>query len=342
MFIDPHVHCRDGSQAHKETIAHALSVAERAGFTAIFDMPNTDPPVTTKERVLERLLLAERANSPVFYGTYMGLTSDTEQIKRAVQTFNEFRQVVGFKLYAGPSVGNLGVVQQDKQRGVYRTLVEEGYTGVFTLHCENERLFREKLWNPKDPITHAYARPPRAEIESVRTQIQLAKEAGFEGVLHIAHVSLPETVKIANAAEGIQVHCGVCPHHLLLDYNAMNGPDGLLLKMNPPLREPSMRAELLRLLKAGEISWIETDHAPHTLEEKTGPPHMSGIPNLHKYPNFIRWLETQGFTKEEIKQLTYDNIADAFGLNDFLEPRKCVPQINLESEYPFDPYKGII
>ena len=104
MFIDPHVHCRDEEQSHKETIEHALRVAERAGFTAIFDMPNTARPVTTRERVEERLVIARRVNSVVQYGLYMALTADLEQVKRAVETFQDLSQVVGFKLYAGHSV----------------------------------------------------------------------------------------------------------------------------------------------------------------------------------------------------------------------------------------------
>ena len=100
MFIDPHVHCRDGKQAYKETVAHALAIAERAGMTAIFDMPNTSPPIDSRNAAVERIALAEKADSPVFYGIYLGITADPAQIREAVAAYNELKNVIGFKMFA--------------------------------------------------------------------------------------------------------------------------------------------------------------------------------------------------------------------------------------------------
>ncbi len=35
MYIDPHVHCRDEEQSDKETIEHALHVAELSGIPGL-------------------------------------------------------------------------------------------------------------------------------------------------------------------------------------------------------------------------------------------------------------------------------------------------------------------
>jgi dihydroorotase-like cyclic amidohydrolase len=51
MRIDPHVHCRDGKQAYKATIKGVMELAKKQGVDIIFDMPNTDPPITRKEDV---------------------------------------------------------------------------------------------------------------------------------------------------------------------------------------------------------------------------------------------------------------------------------------------------
>lgn len=131
MYIDSHVHLRDFEQKHKETIRHGLEVAYDSGLDAVFDMPNTDPPVMTRELVEDRLKIARDAGVPdVFYGLYMGLTADSEQVKQAVDVFREFPQIIGMKLYAGHSVGNLGVITEERQRAVYETLAIEGYDGV--------------------------------------------------------------------------------------------------------------------------------------------------------------------------------------------------------------------
>ncbi len=341
MFIDPHVHCRDEEQAYKETIAHALKTAERAGFTAIFDMPNTKRPVDSKARVVERLALAREAKSPVFYGMYMALTGDVDQIKEAVATYREFKEVVGFKLYAGHSVGRIGVIDIEKQRRIYQTLVHEDYRGVLAIHCEKESMMTGN-WNPTKPITHALARPPEAEVASVRDQIDFAREYGFQGTLHIAHVSVPEAVKIAKSQHDVRVTCGVCPHHLLLDYRAMESLRGLLMKMNPPLRPPGMPEEMLELLRNREIDWIETDHAPHTLEERIGVPYLSGITGLQKYPKFVQWLRDKAFSEERIREITFDAISRAFELE--VPRRECIPEYGLDKQfdniYRFDPYDG--
>src|SRR3989344_5084807 len=91
MVIDCHVHFRDEEESKKETIEHGLLVARDSGVSAGFDMPEKKNPVNSTERNDARLELAKRAGvEEVFYGTYIGLTADTEQIKRAVETYREF------------------------------------------------------------------------------------------------------------------------------------------------------------------------------------------------------------------------------------------------------------
>ena len=75
-MIDPHVHLRDWSQKAKETLRHGLSVAWRAGLDGVFEMPNTDPPLTTREAILRRIDDADAALAslriPLFHGLYAG------------------------------------------------------------------------------------------------------------------------------------------------------------------------------------------------------------------------------------------------------------------------------
>jgi len=187
MYIDTHVHFRDFKQRDKETIAHGLDVAKDSGLDAVFDMPNTDPPLMTRDLVQERLLLAREANVPeVFYGLYMGLTADPGQVKRAVDIYREFPDVVGMKLYAGHSVGKLGIIIVEDQAVIYETLAREGYDGVLAVHAEKEDCLHPEVWDPTHPVSHCHARPEKAEVESVQDQIRLAQQANFSGKLHIA------------------------------------------------------------------------------------------------------------------------------------------------------------
>jgi len=343
-MIDPHVHFRDWEQSHKETIKHGLSVAERIGLSGVFDMPNTSPAITTRELIERRLEDADKVNSPVFYGLYAGLTSDPNQIKGVINAWRElFPRVVGLKMFAGHSVGSLGIVSEDEQRLVYQTLVDEGYNGVLVVHCEKESALKKELWNPENPVSHSYARPSESEVKSVQDQLVFAGQLGFKGNLHIAHVSVPTSVELIELSRWggkTKVTCGATPHHCLLNYDLIpEFQEGLLYKVNPPIREPGYSEKILSLLKEGRIDWIETDHAPHTLAEKLNSPYMSGFPGLAFYPYFLDFLRTNGFSSEQIKDLTHNNIENVFGIK--LPMRDIGPDLNLHKEYEVDVYRGI-
>lgn len=344
-MIDPHVHCRDWNQKHKETIEHALSVAERVGLSGIFDMPNTDPTITSRGLVEKRLNEADSISGSVFYGLYVGLTAAPVQIKEAVATYREFfPKVVGLKMFAGHSVGDLGIIEEARQELVYRTLAEEGYNGVLAVHCEKESWLRNELWNPKHPESHSYARPPWAETKSIEDQIMFATAANFKGVLHIPHISLPESVRLVSNTrkdDKIKITCGVTPHHCTLSYFDIIklGSRALIYKVNPPLRSKSTPIMMLEYLKEGLIDWIETDHAPHTLIEKLQPPFMSGFPGLPFYPHFLNVLRNYGFTGNELRNLTHDNICRTFGIDIPLLERE--PVMDLHKEYEVDVYLGV-
>src|SRR5512147_3048378 len=142
-MIDPHVHLRDWSQAAKETLRHGLTVAYRAGLDAVFEMPNTDPPLVTRDAIRRRIDDADAAcrgaGIRIFHGLYAGLTPVPRQIEDAVRAWKElFPRVVGLKMYAGHSTGQMGVVGPGDQALVYRTLAALGFDGVLAVHCEKE------------------------------------------------------------------------------------------------------------------------------------------------------------------------------------------------------------
>ena len=127
-MIDVHVHLRDWQQSAKETVGHGLAVASLCGFRWVADMPNTAPALTDRETVLDRLALASpyARKHHVSYSVHMGLTADEDQIRHAVNTYNElFPRVLGLKMFAGHSTGNMGLVSPEAQRTVF-TESEEG------------------------------------------------------------------------------------------------------------------------------------------------------------------------------------------------------------------------
>ena len=201
-MIDHHMHLRDWSQSYKETVKHALYVAWAAGLDAVFEMPNTDPALTSKGTIKDRFDLADRAieelkqeysDFEIFHGLYAGITSSPKQILEVVEAYRENPRVVGLKLFAGQSTGDMGIINENDQRAVYMNLARFDYEGVLYVHCEKEDFIKKtedgkQDWDPSNPYTHSLARPPEAEIESVKDQIKFASDARFKGILNIVEM----------------------------------------------------------------------------------------------------------------------------------------------------------
>ena len=240
-MIDPHVHLRDWQEASKETVCHGLKIADEVGLDAVFEMPNTDPLIIDKKTVLKRIKLADSCNSKIFHGLYIGLTISKEQIAEAVRLHNSlFPRVVGLKLFARPSTGSLAIKDYSHQKFVFRILKKLRFKGVIAVHCEDETLFKPDKWNPTIPITHSESRPPIAEIFSVKNILKIAQDLKFDGSVHICHVSVPESVteiEKVKQQNQLKVSCGITIHHAILYKQLMEKVNGILLKVNPPLRD---------------------------------------------------------------------------------------------------------
>lgn len=346
MYFDGHVHDRGGKkQSYKETEAHVLEVAEKAGVDGILVMPNTNPPLTTRKTIEEKLERADRVGSKVFYGIHMGLTADPKQIQHAVQVCEDlFPRVVGMKGYWGPSVGKLGISTGRDQKTTFITLARCDYRGVVTNHCSKKSLLRPDLWDYTNPITHGLANPPEAEFESVRDIMYRAINAEFAGWLHFTHISTPKTIEylvktkkylIGTGQSRLRgISCDTTPNSLFWYDEMMNLPDGITLKVDPPLRTRQMQKEVLQQAKDGKTDFTATDHAPHELSEKFGQKAMSGIPGVDKWPKIARKLKQEGFSPQQIEDLTFNNPVRIFGLENLVIRTGNPGDINLQ-EYPY-------
>lgn len=309
-YIDPHVHCRNGNQDYKTNIREVSEKARDQGIVAIFDVH----PVFSKKDVQERLALVEKRDPVVAYFLYVGVTSDKNQIAEAVSLVKTYPQVIGLKMRTVAASDFPGVSRETEQFQVYQSLAELHYEGVLAVHCEKQSRLKPKLWNPSDPWTHCLAHPPEAEIASVDDQIRLARKAGFEGNLHIMHVSCPASVAlVARAKKHMAVTCGATPHHLIWSADRLKEKLGLFNKADPPLRDNMTVVGLRNCLVLGQIDWLESDYAFHTLIEKLKPPYLSGIAAYELYKEILSFLKRQGASERQIADLTYWNIKRVFG-----------------------------
>ncbi|MBU4245832.1 MAG: hypothetical protein ABIF85_05350 [Nanoarchaeota archaeon] len=332
-YIDPHVHMRDEEWAHKATMADVVAQGKKAGIGLFFDMPNLPRPVTTRERVQERINLAEKRGISENYRLYVGLTSDLEQIKKAVQIVKENKNVVGLKLFAGESTGNLAVENEAEQGRIYCALSDAGYTGVLAVHCEHPEIIKlhKHKFNSCEPWTWADARPAKAEYDSVKKQIEFAKNAGFKGRLQICHVSHAETISLIRTAlndkaRTFDIGFELTPHHILRStehMKLMSVEDAKKHKCNPPIRDSANQKELLDFLfnlskNDGLYNrvYLASDFAPHAAEEKSSENPPSGIADFGLYGELEAEAKRRGLNENQIADFMHhyrnQNIVDAF------------------------------
>src|SRR3989338_5675562 len=352
-WVDGHWHARDlPTQQHKETVRHSLELANISGGQAIFAMPNTDPPLIDLETWCAYLKLADNVGVPVQFYVHIGLTPDVEQVKRAVEATRKEPRIVGMKAFWGRSTGNLSIINSDEQNNVLETLVKEGYNGVLVGHFEDELEMDDQAYDPANPITWSTkARPESAEFFSFVIIKKMAKNLGFKGKLHVAHVSTREVVESVHVYTSgtrpynVKLSCGVTPHHLFLDNSYLTHPDGVWYKCNPPLRSPETQQRLLQKLLAGQIPIIESDHAPHTEKDKMESVPASGIISGLAWPDMRGYLQKIGMTEDRIRAVTFDNVVKLYGLEDRLQfedrPVQWEVLKRMRTQYPHDPFRGV-
>lgn len=260
-FLDMHVHLREPGYEHKETIATGTAAAVRGGFTAVAAMPNTAPALDTAQRIADMLERARRDAACRVYpigaitlGRAGAEPTDVGALARA--------GCVGFS-DDGNTVMNARVLR-DAVRAAH------GTHGVFISHAEDEDLKGDAVMH-EGRVSRALGLPGSPAVaEDVIVARDLLIAAECARPWHIAHLSTRgalDAVRTARA-RGFAATCEVTPHHLVFTDEAVV-EKGAAAKVNPPLRESDDAAVLREAVRNGEIDAFATDHAPHTLEEKS-------------------------------------------------------------------------
>ncbi len=265
--VDDQVHFRDPGLTHKEDLATASRACAAGGVTTFLEMPNTKPAAITIEGVRAKEALGAE-KSLVNYGFYIGATPDNAaELAKATD-------VPGIKIFIGSSTGNLLV---DQQAALERIFAET--TLPICAHCEDESTVRanaEKFAGTTDVADHSRIRDEAAAIIATKRAADLAIRHKHR--FHVLHVSTAAEIPIFAGASPY-LTAEVCVHHI--SFNVDDYPRlGTRIQMNPSIKTAADNAGLWQALLDGSIQVIATDHAPHTLEEKSQsyPQSPSGLP----------------------------------------------------------------
>lgn len=280
-LIDVHVHLREPGQEWKETLATGTAAAAAGGFTTVFCMPNTDPP-------LDSVMMLEELQRRI----------DRDAVVRArpIATISEGRRGERSADYAALAAAGAVGFSDDGESTRSSAVMREALTATRELgipvmvHCEDPALTGGAM-HEGDISRQLGIRgiPPQAEEIIIDRDLALAELTG--GWLHVCHVSTGRGAEAIAAARrrGARVTAEVMPHHLVMDDSWVAGrrtpvnaapipavdaecgdPD---TKVNPPLRPASDVRALARIFARGDVfDIISTDHAPHGRPEKQGRP----------------------------------------------------------------------
>lgn len=272
-IVDSHVHLREPGFEHKEDLASGTKAALLGGVTCVVEMPNTDPPTTTRA-ALEQKQQRARGRVHCDIGFYVGATPDNIDTLPALESAPG---CAGIKLFMGRSTGGLLVDRAEDLRRVLRCARRP-----VAIHAEDEARLIERralLGSSPDVSQHPIWRDEDSALIATRIALELAAETGRS--LHLLHVTTQaELSLLAKNRRWATVEC--TPQHLWLAAPECYEKLGTRAQMNPPIRSARHRDALWQAIAAGVVDVIGSDHAPHTLDEKARPypDSPSGMPGV--------------------------------------------------------------
>jgi len=265
-IIDDQVHFREPGLTHKATISSESKAAVAGGITSFIEMPNTSPQATTQELLEDKFEIASNTSYANYSFMFGGTNDNLEELLKT-----DPKNVAAIKLFLGSSTGNMLVDNEETLEKIFSSTKM-----LIAVHCEDEKTIQANLAKAKAtygdniPVAmHPIIRSEEACYISSSKAIALAKKTGAR--LHVFHLSTAkETALFRNdiPLEEKQITAEVCIHHLWFD-DSYYTEKGTLIKWNPAVKTKQDKAGLWKALLDDRIDVIATDHAPHTLEEKT-------------------------------------------------------------------------
>ena len=315
-LIDDQVHFREPGLTHKATIESESKAALAGGITSFLEMPNTLPQTTTLKEWESKNDIAAKT-SFANYGFMFGGTNDNLDQILALDP----KRVPALKLFLGSSTGNMLVDNPDVLREIFKNT-----NLVIAVHCEDEATIKantkkakEKYGNQIPVEQHPVIRSEKACYLSSSQAIALAKETGAR--LHVFHLLTAKELSLFRndlPLKDKKITAEVCVHHLWFsdeDYPSK----GTHIKWNPAVKTRKDREALWEGLNSDLLDILATDHAPHTLEEKSKSylQAPSGGPLVqHALPALLTSYHQNKISLEKIVEKACHNPALLFDIQD--------------------------
>jgi len=316
--IDDQVHFRDPGLTHKGTIYSESRAAIAGGTTSFMDMPNTIPNTLTQELLEEKYTIAAK-NSLANYSFFMGINRDN--LEEALKTNTE--NVCGITddgLYFNNDEGILANYPEYLEKLFSRS------NTLIALHSENDQIiknntnyFRDIYGNNIPFSYHPKIRSEEACFIATKKIIEIAKK--HNNRLHVFHISTLAEANLFDNKLSVRekrITAEACIHHLWFsdeDYEKL----GSKIKWNPAIKTKKDKEGLLTALLENRLDIIATDHAPHTIEEKSGSyfKALSGGPLVqHSLPTMLELFHQGKISLEKVVEKMCHHVAEIYRIKD--------------------------
>ena len=267
--IDTQTHFREPGSTDTEDLHSGSRAAVAGGITAVFEMPNTNPPTSNKKEFQRKLDLAKNR---MFcnYAFYFGATADNVN---ELAELKNLEGCCGIKLFAGSSTGNLLVADEKDIEKVF-----QNSSKVVAVHSEDEEILNnnKKLIKKGDVHSHPVWRSEECAISSTRRIVRIAEH--YNKKAHVLHITTKQEIDFLSQHKG-NITFEITPQHLTIYAPDCYDKLGTYAQMNPPLRDKSHYDRLWYAVKNNFNDTIGSDHAPHLKLVCENPVKIFGIKN---------------------------------------------------------------
>ena len=316
--IDDQVHFREPGLTHKGTIYSESRAAVAGGITSFMDMPNTIPNTLDLNLLEEKYTIASKT-SLANYSFFMGINQNN--LDEALKIDNE--NVCGITddgLYFNNDEGILAN---------YPAFLEKLFSrsaSLIALHSEDDEIIKintahyTSKYGDAIPFKyHAAIRSEMACLMATKRVLEIAKK--YDNRLHLFHISTLSEAMLFDHKTPVdkkRITAEACIHHLWfsdIDYDTL----GAKIKWNPSVKTAADRDGLLKALLDNHLDIIATDHAPHTITEKSGnyKQALSGGPLVqHALPAMLELYHRGKISLEKIVEKMSHHVAELYKIKD--------------------------
>ena len=346
--IDTQVHFREPGSTDAEDLYTGSRAAIVGGITAVFEMPNTNPPTSNKVEFKKKLELAKN-RMYCNYAFYFGATPNNES---ELANLKNLEGCCGIKLFAGSSTGSLLVAHEEDIEKVFKNSSK-----IVSVHSEDEEILnmRKKLIKEGDVHTHPLWRDAECAISSTRRIVRIAER--YKKKAHILHITTKEEIDFLSQHKG-NITFEVTPQHLTIFAPDCYDKLGTYAQMNPPLRDKSHYDKLWYGIRNNFPDIIGSDHAPHLKEnkEKSYPNSPSGMPGVQTLMSvMLNHVNDGKLSLQQLMNFICENPVKIFGIKnkgfikegfdaDFtivdMNKKILIKNENIESKCGWSPFDG--